>query len=84
MSKISIKRIEQIKTNVLRLLFDEAPQSLFTSQIADYEARDKQFILRLLLELEKQKLVQQTRSDFKRKKKWTMTDKTYKAYQELL
>jgi len=84
MSKISEKRIEQIKANVLRLLYDEAPRSLFTSKIADLEARDKQFILKLLLDLEKQKIVCQTKTDFKRKRKWTMTNHAYKAYQELL
>lgn len=84
MSKISKGKADRIKENILQHLFDESPKSLFTYQIAEEQARDKEFILKLLLELEKRKLIRQTQKDFTRKRKWTLTDGAYSAYKGLL
>jgi hypothetical protein len=84
MSKISKENREKIKTNVLRILYDEAPVPLSATNIALTEARDKQFILTLLKELEKGKIVKNTTKKFSRKSFWMMTDQAYKKYKELL
>ena len=84
MSKLSEKGIEQLKANILRTLYDESPRSLSAPEIASLEVRDKEFILRLLKDLEKKHLVKNISSDFTRKSSWRMTDKTYHKYKELL
>lgn len=84
MSKISKGKADRIKENILQYLFDESPKSLFTYQIAEEQTRDKEFILKLLLELEDRKLIRQTQKDFTRKRKWTLTDEAYSAYKGLL
>ena len=84
MSRMSEVNIEKIKSNVLRVLFDEAPVAISATAIAVIEARDKQFILKLLRELEKQKVVKNVTKDFSRKKYWAMTDDAYRKYKELL
>ena len=84
MSRMSEVNIEKIKSNVLRVLFDEAPVAISATAIAVIEARDKQFILKLLRELEKQKVVKNVTKDFSRKKYWAMTGDAYRKYKELL
>ena len=84
MSKISKDNIEKIKSNVLRILFDESPKPMSATAIASTEARDKQFILKLLGDLEKKKIVRDVSKDFSRKSHWVMTDDAYKKYKELL
>ncbi len=84
MSRISQDKIDKIKENVLQQLFEETPKSLFTFEIAESQARDKEFILRILGELEKKRLVRQTQTDFTRKRKWTLTDDAYNAYKGLV
>lgn len=84
MSRISEDKINRIKENILQHLFEESPRSLFTYQVAEEQARDKEFVLKLLLELEKKKLVRQTQKNFTRKRRWVLTDGAYSAYKELL
>lgn len=84
MSKISQDKLDRIKENILQYLFEESPRSLFTYEIAEGQARDKEFTLKLMLELEAKKLVRQTKKDFNRKRKWTLTDEAYSAYKDLL
>ena len=48
------------------------------------EIRDKEFILKLLREMERKNLVKNVTNKFTRKSYWTMTDQAYKKYKELL
>ena len=84
MSKVSQDSMERIQSNILRVLYDEAPKSISANRIAEIEIRDKQFILRLLKELEKKKLVKNVTKHFSRKNFWIMTSSAYKKYEELL
>jgi DNA-binding transcriptional regulator GbsR (MarR family) len=84
MSRISKSTKEKIETNVLRILFDESPRSMSATAIAEIEARDKQFILKILRNLETRKLVRNVAKTFARKNFWVMTDKAYMKYRELL
>ena len=84
MSRISQRGIEQLKANILRTLYDESPRALSASKIASLEIRDKEFILRLLKEMEKKEIVKNISAHFSRKKTWTMTEHAYKKYKELL
>jgi len=85
MSRLSSKGIEQLKANILRTMFDESPRALSAPEIASLEIRDKEFILRLLQEMEKKHLVKNVApTHFSRKNMWVMTDQAYKKYKELL
>lgn len=84
MSKVSKSKSDRIKEGIVQYLFDESPKSVFTYQIAEDLVRDKEFVLRLLLELEKDKLVLQTQKNFTRKRKWALSDGAYNAYKGLL
>ena len=84
MSKVSLRGVEQLKANILRILYDESPRSISAPEIALLEIRDKEFILRLLKEMEKKNVVKNVSSHFTRKSSWTMTDKAYSKYKELL
>ncbi len=84
MSRISQSKVDRIKENILQNLFEESPRSLFTYEIADGQARDKEFVLKLLLDLESKKLVKQAKKDFSRKRKWALTDEAYSVYKDLL
>jgi hypothetical protein len=84
MSRVSKTTIEKIETNVLRILFDESPRSMSATAIADIEARDKQFILKILKGLEKKRVVKNVAKDFSRKAFWVMTENAYRKYKELL
>jgi len=89
MSKISQKKVEKIKEDILSVLFDAGIRGMFTKQISDEIARNDEFVLKLLNELEKQKIVKQMRktkkgTEFIRRKQWTLTTKAYEAYKDLL
>lgn len=84
MSKYSLNSIEKIKSNILRILYDESPRSLSAPEISELEVRDKEFILKLLKDMSKKNLVKNVTPKFSRKSYWAMTDPAYKKYKELL
>lgn len=84
MSTISSTNCEKINSTLLRILFDEAPKPISATQIAIQEARDKQFILKLLKSMEKKQLVKNVTPAFSRKSYWVMTNDAYLKYKELL
>lgn len=89
MSRISQKKVEKIKEGILSVLFEAGMRGMFTKQISDEIARNDEFTLQLLLDMEKQKIVKQIRktkkgTEFIRRKQWTLTDKAYEAYKQLL
>ncbi|MBS3170361.1 hypothetical protein J4223_01125 [Candidatus Woesearchaeota archaeon] len=84
MSKCSKENIEKIKSNILRIIFDEAPKAISAPDISEIEVRDKEFILKLLREMEKTNLVKNVTNKFSRKSYWTMTEQAYNKYKELL
>ena len=89
MSKISEKKMEKIKEGILSVLFDAGMRGMFTKQISDEIARNDEFVLKLLKDLEKQKIVKQINktkkgADFVRRKQWTLTNKAYDTYKKLL
>ena len=84
MSKLSSKGVEQLKANILRIIYDESPRGVSAPEIASLEIRDKEFILRLLKELERKHIVKNMSPHFSRKSLWMMTDKAYQKYKELL
>ena len=84
MSKLSEKKIEKIKNDVLFVLFENNLKPLYTKHIADELARDDEFVLRLLKGLEKNNLIKQVNKKDLRRKRWVIGDEAYKKYKELL
>ncbi|MEM1577885.1 MAG: hypothetical protein QXM27_02665 [Candidatus Pacearchaeota archaeon] len=87
MSKISEEKIKKIKEEILALLFNKFPYSLFTAQIARELARDEEFIKKILFDLEKVGLVRRIKEKngkiLSRKILWQLTEKAYFAYKNL-
>lgn len=86
--KISSSKKEKIKEAIIHLLFENSPKALFTATIAQAIARDEEFVKRLLLELESQKLVVQLKKNsrgksYKKRTRWLLEPKVYKTYKDL-
>lgn len=86
MSKISQEKIEKIKDEIIRILYEDYPQFKYTSQISNILLRDKEFILDLLKELKKLNLVISIEESKGKnvKRKWSLNKITYEKYKELL
>jgi len=82
MSKISDKKIEKIKSDILAILYEKNLKPFYTFQIAEEVARDDEFTLKLLKVMEKNGLVKQANKGSRRK--WIMSDNAYKAYSDIL
>ena len=85
--RISQKKQDKIAEQILNILYQSFPKSLFTSQIAQEIARDEEFILRLLKDLEVKKLVNSINKnsagkDFRRRKKWCISNQAYEIYKQ--
>ncbi|PIN90982.1 hypothetical protein COU61_02455 [Candidatus Pacearchaeota archaeon CG10_big_fil_rev_8_21_14_0_10_35_13] len=85
MSKISGDKKERIMGNIISILYDSFPKSLFTVEISRAEARDEEFVKSLLLSLENQGLVRAVKKNpsgvpYSRRTRWTLTTKAYNAY----
>jgi len=81
MSKISQKKVDKIKSDILALLYEVNLKPLYTIQIANEIARDDEFVLRLLRGMEQDSLVKQANKGSRRR--WKMTDKAYGKYLDL-
>ncbi len=87
MSQLSKEKRDKIMSNILSLLYSTYPQSLFTSEISREEARDEEFIKRLLIELENKGLVKAIKKNplgisYIRRIRWTLTPGAHKIYKE--
>lgn len=82
MSKISERVIEKIKTDILYYLYQEGIKAKYTREIANELGRDKEFILKIIKELEKKNLVKNV-LEHKVRRKWVMNDLVYKKYKEI-
>lgn len=88
MPKISKEKERKIQEEILRVLFQNNPKLLFTSEIARELARDEEYIKKLLLDLEQKELVISTKKnsrgeDYSRRIRWRLSNKAYEAYKEL-
>lgn len=85
MPKISLKKEDKIKESILLFLFQNSPRALFTAKISQELARDEEYIKKLLLELENNKLVIPIKKnsegiDYSRRIRWRLSDQAYGAY----
>lgn len=85
--RISQKKQDKIAEQILNILYHIFPKSLFTSQIAQETARDEEFVLKLLKDLETKKLAvsinkNQNGKEFRRRKKWRISNQAYEVYKQ--
>ena len=76
MVQLSDKTIALLKNDILAILYESSLKPMYTSHIADELRRDNEFVLKLLLELKKEKLVKEVkkgkRGEFLARKKWVI------------
>ena len=84
MSKLSTKNLERLKQEVLHILFQSNLTPLSTKDIAEEMIRDDELVLRLLLDLQKTKLVKLATNSYIRRRYWIMTPEAYTQYKKLL
>ena len=87
MPKISSQKIEKISEQILSHLFKTFPKQIFTSEIAKELARDEEFTKKLLIELEKKKLIIKINKnsqgfEYSRRLRWRISNKTYEIYKK--
>ncbi len=85
MVRISKEKINKIKSNILATLYQHFPKALFTAEISKIEARDEEFMKRLLLELEHDGLVVLIDKNpdgipYSRRQRWRLSNKAQEAY----
>lgn len=89
MSKISEAKKQKIKEDILSFLYENSPRALFTNEIAVSIARDEEFVLDLLKDLNSQNLVVKVTKNgqgkaFLARKRWNLSPQAYNAYKNLL
>jgi len=85
MSKISKEKQEKIMANIVATLYEHSPKPFFTADISRIQARDEEFVKKLLLELKNKNLVVEIKRNPKgkpylRRSRWKLSDEAYKIY----
>jgi len=85
MSKISKEKQERIMANIVATLYEYSPKPLFIVEISRAQARDEEFVKKLLLELKNKNLVVEIKRNPKgkpylRRSRWKLSDAAYQAY----
>ncbi len=88
MPPISKKKRSKISEQILSHLYNNSPQALFTSVIANEIIRDEEFTKSLLQELESHKLVVRvTKSpsgqEYQRWERWRLSNAAFDAYKKI-
>lgn len=86
--KISKDKIQKIKENILAFVYSRSPQAIFTADIASEIARDEEFVKKLMLEMEKERLVLGVRKNnqginYLRRIRWRLSSHIFEAYDKI-
>jgi len=87
MPQISKEKKDKISEQILAYLFNQSPESKFTSTIAKELARDEEFTKKLLRELQKQKLIIKIKknpsgTEYIRRERWRLSNSTFEIYKK--
>ena len=87
MPRISQKKKDKIAEQILHYLFSVAPESKFTSEIANETARDEEFTKTLLTDLKSKNLIIEINKNpagtqYTKRQRWRLSDKAYEAYKQ--
>ena len=85
MVRLSEEKRNRIKSNILSILYERFPQSLFTAEIAKIEARDEEFVKAIMFDLKEKNLVISIKKNpkgifYSRRIRWRLSNKAYDAY----
>ncbi len=88
MSKISQEKENKIMSDILAVLFENSPRSLFTVEISRIIARDEEFIKRLLIELKNKRFIiavdkNPRGKQYSKRIRWRISPKIYETYKKL-
>jgi hypothetical protein len=88
MPKISDKKVQKIKEQILSILYENHLVPHYTAQIAEELIRDEEFTLRLLKELRQEGFAKEINKNTEGKtylarKKWVLNNKIYSQYRDL-
>lgn len=83
--KISEEKKKKITEQILAQLYNNGPRPLFTAHIAKEIARDEEFVKKLLLDMEKNKLVIKIDKNpqgikYVKRIRWRLSNKAYDIY----
>ena len=86
--KISQEKRKKISEHILFFLYSNTPKPFFTSEISKAQARDEEFVKKLLLELKNKNLVVEIKKNPKgkpylRRSRWKLSDAAYSAYKKI-
>ena len=86
MVKLSTNTIKKIKEQILSELYHSSPKAPYTNQLANLIIRDDEFTKKLLMEMEKENLVEQIKKTSKgyqtiRRSRWKLTKNVLKAFE---
>ncbi|MBS3150579.1 hypothetical protein J4425_02125 [Candidatus Woesearchaeota archaeon] len=81
MSKISEKKKDKIKGEILGVLYEHFPKMIFTNKIADEIARNNEFVLKLLNEMEELKWIKKNKRIARTS--WGLTLEIYNQYEKM-
>ncbi len=87
MPQISQEKKDKISEQILAYLFNQSPESKFTSTIAKELARDEEFTKKLLTKLQKQKLIIKIKKNssgtkYIRRERWILSNSTFEIYKK--
>ncbi len=85
MSKLSLKKKQLISEQILSVLYNSFPKSLFTAEIARAIVRDEEFTKSLLKELEEKKAIISINKNSKgtiysKRNRWRLSNKSYEFF----
>lgn len=83
--KISQKKKDKITEQLLSVLYDSFPESLFTSKLASEIARDEEFVKTLLQEMLKKELVvsitkNKEGTKYQKRMRWRLSNRVHEIY----
>lgn len=85
MSKLSSDKKQKISEQILSVLFNNFPNSLFTSKISEQIIRDEEFTKQLLFSLKENKLIISIHQNSKgtqylKRIRWRLSNQTHNLY----
>ena len=86
--RLSKEKKDKITEQILSILYDKFPQTLFTAEISREIARDEEFVKLLMYELKDKNLIVAVKKNPKglfyiRRIRWRLSNQTHQAYKQL-
>ncbi len=88
MTRLSDTTKKFLQDDIVSILYEKYPHSLFTNEIAIELRRDKEFIKTLLIKLKKKGLIEQTKKnkkgiEYKKRMRWKLPASIVRAFEKV-